>query len=112
MVESNVSVSADIASTPVMANSIIDATASSNVITTQSFIATTYHSNERINTAVKVMMYMGFSNEEACLTQLFEKAQGNIPEALDLISREMLIKLLKICIYIKLLMRYCIPRYL
>uniref|UniRef100_A0A1L8EEH7 Putative pb1 domain protein n=1 Tax=Haematobia irritans TaxID=7368 RepID=A0A1L8EEH7_HAEIR len=45
-----------------------------------------YHDNPRINHSVLAMMSMGFSNEGAWLTQLLESVNGNIPEALDLIS--------------------------
>ncbi|ALC38980.1 ref-2-P [Drosophila busckii] len=43
-----------------------------------------YHTDERINAAVVVMMSMGFSNEGAWLTQLLESVEGNIPAALDI----------------------------
>ncbi|XP_061402733.1 protein ref(2)P-like [Musca vetustissima] len=45
-----------------------------------------YHQDELINSSVHAMMAMGFSNEGAWLTQLLESVNGNIPEALDLIS--------------------------
>ncbi|KNC22761.1 hypothetical protein FF38_04120, partial [Lucilia cuprina] len=45
-----------------------------------------YHTDQRINNAVHAMMSMGFSNEGAWLTQLLESVNGNIPEALDLMS--------------------------
>uniref|UniRef100_A0A1B0G2C5 Protein ref(2)P n=1 Tax=Glossina morsitans morsitans TaxID=37546 RepID=A0A1B0G2C5_GLOMM len=86
MGESNVSVSADIANVSIIPNSIIDTTASTDITPTESFIEVTYHADERINNAVKAMMNMGFSNEGAWLTQLLESVQGNIPEALDLMS--------------------------
>uniref|UniRef100_A0A1B0B0K9 ZZ-type domain-containing protein n=1 Tax=Glossina palpalis gambiensis TaxID=67801 RepID=A0A1B0B0K9_9MUSC len=86
MVESNVSVSADITNVPVIPNSIIDGTTSTNITPTESFTEINYHADERVNYAVKAMMNMGFSNEGAWLTQLLESVQGNIPEALDLMS--------------------------
>ncbi|XP_065357454.1 protein ref(2)P [Calliphora vicina] len=45
-----------------------------------------YHVDQRINNAVHAMMSMGFSNEGAWLTQLLENVNGNISEALDLMS--------------------------
>ncbi|XP_005182444.1 protein ref(2)P [Musca domestica] len=45
-----------------------------------------YHQDEFINSSIHAMMSMGFSNEGAWLTQLLESVNGNIPEALDLIS--------------------------
>ncbi|XP_073823569.1 protein ref(2)P-like [Musca autumnalis] len=45
-----------------------------------------YHQDELINSSVHAMMAMGFSNEGAWLTQLLESVNGNISEALDLIS--------------------------
>ncbi|XP_013097325.2 protein ref(2)P [Stomoxys calcitrans] len=45
-----------------------------------------YHEDELINHSIRAMMSMGFSNEGAWLTQLLESVNGNISEALDLIS--------------------------
>lgn len=45
-----------------------------------------YHTDQRINNSVLAMMSMGFSNEGAWLTQLLESVNGNISEALDLMS--------------------------
>uniref|UniRef100_A0A1B0FPM6 UBA domain-containing protein n=1 Tax=Glossina morsitans morsitans TaxID=37546 RepID=A0A1B0FPM6_GLOMM len=86
MGESNVSVSADIANVSIIPNSINETTTSTDVTPTESFIKITYHAHERINNAVKAMMNVGFSNEGAWLTQLLESVQGNIPEALLLMS--------------------------
>lgn len=46
----------------------------------------TYHPNAMINDSINAMIAMGFSNEGACLTQLLESVNGNISEALDIMS--------------------------
>uniref|UniRef100_A0A1A9VPF3 UBA domain-containing protein n=1 Tax=Glossina austeni TaxID=7395 RepID=A0A1A9VPF3_GLOAU len=79
-------VTVDIANVSIIRNSIIDTTTSTDITTTESFIEITYHADECINNAIKAIMNMGFSNEGAWLTQVLESVQGNIPEALDLIS--------------------------
>uniref|UniRef100_A0A1A9W6U2 ZZ-type domain-containing protein n=1 Tax=Glossina brevipalpis TaxID=37001 RepID=A0A1A9W6U2_9MUSC len=80
--ENNVSVSVGITNAPV----IPKATADTSTLSRSAHAEVIYHSDERINNAVIAMMGMGFSNEGAWLTQLLESVQGNIPEALDLMS--------------------------
>uniref|UniRef100_A0A1A9WMZ7 PB1 domain-containing protein n=1 Tax=Glossina brevipalpis TaxID=37001 RepID=A0A1A9WMZ7_9MUSC len=76
----------EIINAPVISGHTAEDAEVNNNDSTEAEVEITYHADEFINSGVKVLMSMGFSNDGNLLAQLLESVNGIIPEALDLLS--------------------------